>query len=544
MARFDRGGPKGAKPNAGVAKPSARTSTMAPAIEDTMFFPRLRRHAKWMFVFLALVFAVGFVGFGVGAGGTGIGDILRDSGGTGDLPSVSEARKQTQERPQDAQAWRDLSTALQTEGETAPAIDALVRYTELKTGDAEAQREMAGLYLALANAKQNEAAQVQLAASYAGVSQSFPGSLTANGSTILDSKIGAAVNDKATAKVNELLGEASSASVRAVATYQQLAAAQPNDPNVQLELASTAEQAQQPVIAIAAYERFLEAGPGRSERVDREDAAEAAEAAGSCVGIGLIGIDSPRVRVPFGKSQAGRARLVAAVASCAAAGLLLAGCGGTVGYSEGTGDRANGKVLFTEKCGSCHTLADAGTTGQIGPNLDDAFYASRRDGLGQETIQQVVRGQIAYPVVTPPTGAPGMPADIVTGQDAEDVASYVAAVAGMAGSNATASSQPTTTTTDTTATDTATTEEPSGGAALVAEGKKVFESAGCTGCHTLADAGATGSVGPNLDEAKPDAARVTDRVTNGQGAMPAFKGQLSDDEIAAVAAYVSSVAGS
>ncbi len=153
MARFDRGGPKGAKPNAGVAKPSARTSTMAPAIEDTMFFPRLRRHAKWMFVFLALVFAVGFVGFGVGAGGTGIGDILRDSGGTGDLPSVSEARKQTEERPQDAQAWRDLSTALQTEGETAPAIDALVRYTELKTGDAEAKRELAGLYLALANAE-------------------------------------------------------------------------------------------------------------------------------------------------------------------------------------------------------------------------------------------------------------------------------------------------------------------------------------------------------------------------------------------------------
>jgi mono/diheme cytochrome c family protein len=254
------------------------------------------------------------------------------------------------------------------------------------------------------------------------------------------------------------------------------------------------------------------------------------------------------VRVPFAKDQAGRARLIAVAASCAAAGLLLAGCGGTVGYSEGNGDRANGKVLFTQKCGSCHTLADAGTTGQIGPNLDDAFYASRRDGLGQETIQQVVRGQIAYPVTVPPTGAPGMPADIVTGQDAEDVASYVAAVAGTAGSNATASSQPTTTTTTTTTTETTTetttTEAPSGDAALVAEGKKVFESAGCTGCHTLADAGATGSVGPNLDQAKPDAALVTDRVTNGQGAMPSFKGQLSADEIAAVAAYVSSVAGS
>lgn len=252
--------------------------------------------------------------------------------------------------------------------------------------------------------------------------------------------------------------------------------------------------------------------------------------------------------------HAGRVRLVVAVGWCAAAGLLLAGCGGTVGYSEGTGDRANGKVLFTQNCGSCHTLADAGTTGQIGPNLDDAFRASRQDGLGQSTIAQVVRGQIAYPVTSPSTGTPGMPADIVTGQDAEDVASYVAAVAGLAGSNATASSGSTpaptteTTATDTTATDTTATDTTNGAAggdaALIASGKKVFESAGCTGCHTLADAGATGSIGPNLDQAMPDAALVTDRVTHGKGAMPSFQGQLSAEEIAAVAAYVSSAAGS
>jgi mono/diheme cytochrome c family protein len=245
--------------------------------------------------------------------------------------------------------------------------------------------------------------------------------------------------------------------------------------------------------------------------------------------------------------QAVRVRLVAVAVICAAGGLLLSGCGDTVGYSEGTGDRANGKVLFTEKCGSCHTLADAGTTGQIGPNLDDAFYASRRDGLGQETIQQVVRGQIAYPVVNPPTGAPGMPADIVTGQDAEDVTSYVAAVAGIANPGASATS-PTTGSGPSSGSSggagTATTEEPAGDDAAAEEGKQVFASAGCGSCHTLADAGASGSVGPNLDETAPDAALVTDRVTNGQGAMPAFEGQLSADEIAAVAAYVSSVAGS
>jgi mono/diheme cytochrome c family protein len=76
-----------------------------------------------------------------------------------------------------------------------------------------------------------------------------------------------------------------------------------------------------------------------------------------------------------------------------------------------------------------------------------------------------------------------------------------------------------------------------------AAGKKVFTSAGCVGCHTLADAGATGTVGPNLDEAKPSKELVVQRVTNGQGAMPPFKGQLSDQQIADVAAYVVQATG-
>ena len=85
---------------------------------------------------------------------------------------------------------------------------------------------------------------------------------------------------------------------------------------------------------------------------------------------------------------------------------------------------------------------------------------------------------------------------------------------------------------------------PEAGAdALVVKGKDVFKTAGCESCHTLSDAGATGSVGPNLDDAKPSAALVIDRVTNGKSPMPSFKGQLTADEIKAVAAYVSTVAG-
>lgn len=76
-----------------------------------------------------------------------------------------------------------------------------------------------------------------------------------------------------------------------------------------------------------------------------------------------------------------------------------------------------------------------------------------------------------------------------------------------------------------------------------AAGAKVFASAGCSGCHTLAAAKAGGNVGPNLDMAKPDAALVVSRVTNGQGGMPSFRGKLSAREIDDVAAYVSQRAG-
>jgi sulfite dehydrogenase len=69
-------------------------------------------------------------------------------------------------------------------------------------------------------------------------------------------------------------------------------------------------------------------------------------------------------------------------------------------------------------------------------------------------------------------------------------------------------------------------------------GKQVFETAGCKSCHTLKDAGATATVGPNLDDAKPALDLVIDRVTNGKGVMPSFSGQLSQQQIADVAAYV------
>ena len=80
-------------------------------------------------------------------------------------------------------------------------------------------------------------------------------------------------------------------------------------------------------------------------------------------------------------------------------------------------------------------------------------------------------------------------------------------------------------------------------AAAIERGKAVFASAGCGTCHTLADAGATGKIGPSLDGSQPSRSLVVERVTNGQGGMPSFSARLSEDEIADVAAYVSAVAG-
>jgi mono/diheme cytochrome c family protein len=247
-------------------------------------------------------------------------------------------------------------------------------------------------------------------------------------------------------------------------------------------------------------------------------------------------------------------RALAAALGLAAAALLAAGCG-TGGITKGKADTANGKQLFVQKCGSCHTLAAAGTQGKIGPNLDDAFAADRAQGFAESTIRNVVHGQILYPIEHPPgfikgpngedEPAPGMPRDLVTGSDADDVAAYVASVAGIsaaAGATTTATTNPAPTPTPSPTTTTAA-GGSGGGDNLAAQGKQVFESAGCTSCHTLKDAGSTGTVGPNLDQTKPPKSLVVDRVTNGKGVMPSFKGQLSPAQIDAVAAYVSSVAG-
>lgn len=156
------------------------------------------------------------------------------------------------------------------------------------------------------------------------------------------------------------------------------------------------------------------------------------------------------------------------LAALAAVALPASGCG------TSSADTARGRVLFIQKCGVCHTMAEAGTTAQIGPDLDDAFAAARAAGEGGETIEGVVKAQVEFPRPSNDDPAVSMPADIVGGQDLEDVAAYVGLYAGVPGA--------------------APPQVPGG------PGAQVFANNGCGGCHTLAAANAGGVTGPNLDE--------------------------------------------
>jgi mono/diheme cytochrome c family protein len=165
-------------------------------------------------------------------------------------------------------------------------------------------------------------------------------------------------------------------------------------------------------------------------------------------------------------------RLFAPLAALLAAVLVITGCG------TSSPDIARGRVLFTTKCGVCHTLAQAGTTATVGPNLDDAFAAAREaGGFDDATVEGIVKNQIDNP--RPSIGNPAsyMPAHIAEGTDADDIAAYVGKYAGVPG---------------------AAPPEVEGGA-----GAQVFANNGCGGCHTLAIANSGGTTGPDLDEVLP-----------------------------------------
>jgi mono/diheme cytochrome c family protein len=211
----------------------------------------------------------------------------------------------------------------------------------------------------------------------------------------------------------------------------------------------------------------------------------------------------------------------------------------------------HGKQLFVSKCGACHTLSHASTTGSVGPNLDVAFRQDRADGIKSASIQGLVATWIEYPNANPNSGAV-MPPGLYKGQDAQDVAAYVAAVAARPGHD----------------TGELATAVQAKVPVTVASGKAVFTGpGGCGACHTLAAAGTSGTAGPNLDtHLKSDCATPASQKVRGAalakcihtaivnpyayipagysaGVMPNnFEKTLSPTQIQALVVFLSSVA--
>jgi len=248
----------------------------------------------------------------------------------------------------------------------------------------------------------------------------------------------------------------------------------------------------------------------------------------------------------------------------AAASILAIGAGVTACGSEDVSPTvkkddpaiARGADLFAERCAGCHTLDVVGAQGGATLIKDRERVDGPNFNVRRETTDSVL-----YAIRNGGFSGAIMPENIVVGREADDVAAFLSKYAGQerkaeitpqqpaGGGNANGGST-TTPPTNTQTTPEATTSTPEAGTTSTgagapqanAQGKQVFTQS-CGGCHTLKDAGTTGNVGPNLDDLKPDEATVQRQVTNGGGAMPAFKGQLTDAQIKAVAQYVSSVAG-
>ncbi len=177
-------------------------------------------------------------------------------------------------------------------------------------------------------------------------------------------------------------------------------------------------------------------------------------------------------------------RRLACAAALGAIAIAATGCGTEAANKE------RGRQLFLANCATCHTLAQAGQGAQIGPNLDHAFAAARESGQDADTIEGIVLDQIEYPRPSTDNPAVSMPADIVTGQDAKDVAAYVAEFAGVPGAGPP--------------------KVPGG------PGAQVFADNVCGSCHTLAAAKSGGVTGPDLDEVLPgmSAAMIKQSITD------------------------------
>jgi cytochrome c-type biogenesis protein CcmH/NrfG len=240
-----------------------------------MFFPKIRAHAKWVFVLLAVVFAGGFVFLGVGSGSSGLGDLLSGNfsnvfGGSSTSSAVKKAQDAVTKNPTDIPALKELATAYQTDNQFDRAILTLEKVRRLTPKDTEALTQLAGLYLRKADLARNRAQAIQAEQSAASAGQIF--------GVDSNSKLGQAyqgsadpltgvdpINRGVQSVVNTRAGAAytamSGSYKKAVDVYKQIAALSPKDPTVQFQLAQAGEAASDTATTIAAYEAFLKLAP-------------------------------------------------------------------------------------------------------------------------------------------------------------------------------------------------------------------------------------------------------------------------------------------
>jgi tetratricopeptide (TPR) repeat protein len=233
-----------------------------------MFFPMLRRHARWMFVLLALVFAGSFVFFGVGSGSSGLGDILggwlNTSSGGG--PSISKLESKTADEPRNAKAFRELATAYETDQRNDDAIRALERYTTLKPRDADALQELAGLYQRGLTDLGTQAQAIQAESPAVDASAFAPPATTPFGKAFSDPNglqdpIAQSLAAQVGSKIGDLQRQAAVLQDKLLTVDKKVVELDPNDPTAQFQLGQVADTAGDTLTAVAAYKRFLRLSP-------------------------------------------------------------------------------------------------------------------------------------------------------------------------------------------------------------------------------------------------------------------------------------------
>ena len=267
--RKRRTGPNARKPAASAV--AAPRKQRPPQWQEQLFFQRLRVHAKWAFVLLALVFGLGFVFLGIGSGSNGITDALQNAfnfGKGGGGTSISSLEKKTEKHPLDAQAWRDLATAYETKQRTNDAIRALSQYIGLRSKDSSALAELANEYTTQAQdyAQQYTVAQQSVSAINLPGTTFAPPATSPLGKAYTDANglkdpIAAAVQEVSSTSTQTAFTNYSTAQQNAEKTYQKLVKLTPNDANAQLQLGQAAQSAGDTKAAIAAYKKFLKLSP-------------------------------------------------------------------------------------------------------------------------------------------------------------------------------------------------------------------------------------------------------------------------------------------